>query len=94
MLAAKMDLFLKRLDERAQEKPEPKGAVRALDNHMTCEIYGNAGYSGNDCPETREDINYINNNNGYHPQGGQGGTTTTPTIKEVITMVIILTNPP
>ena len=45
--------------------------VYAMGSHFTCEVCGNDGHSGNDCPETREA--YLNNNNGYHPQqGGQG----------------------
>ena len=42
---------------------------------MTCEVCGESGHSGNACPETREDLYYMNNNNnnnGYRPQGGQG----------------------
>ena len=47
---------------------------------MTCEVYGEVGHSGNDCPKTREEASYINNgfrqsnNNGWNnqscPQGG------------------------
>ena len=42
--------------------------------HFTCEVCGNDGHSGNDCPETREGCTYLNNNNnGYRPpQGVQG----------------------
>jgi hypothetical protein len=41
---------------------------------MTCEVYGNVGHSGNDCPKTREDVAFINNgfrqpcNNGWNNQ--------------------------
>jgi hypothetical protein len=56
MLTAKMDLLMKRL----------------MDPHMTCEFCGNIGHSGNHCPETQEDVMYMNdNNNGYPPRGGQ-----------------------
>ena len=37
---------------------------------MTCEECGNTGHSGNNCPETHEDVNFINNN--YRPQQNQG----------------------
>jgi hypothetical protein len=49
---------------------------------MTCEVCGDVGHSGNNCPETHEEVSYINkgfrqqqgNNNGWsnqpHPQGG------------------------
>jgi len=38
-----------------------------------CEVCGDGGHSGNDCPETREDAAHINNNNTrFRPQGGQG----------------------
>ncbi|KAK2630865.1 hypothetical protein QOZ80_UnG0719230 [Eleusine coracana subsp. coracana] len=67
MLAAKIDLLMKKMDDQAN------GEVKALDAHMTCEVCGNTGHSGNDCPETREDAMFMgnNNNNGYRPQGGQ-----------------------
>jgi hypothetical protein len=34
---------------------------------MTCEVCGNVGHSGNDCPETGEEASFINNgnNNGF-----------------------------
>jgi hypothetical protein len=59
MLAAKIDLLLKKFDERATNANT--STVNALDPQMTCEVYGNVGHSGNDCPETREDATYINN---------------------------------
>ena len=47
--------------------------VHAMNSYLTCEVCGDGGHSGNDCPETREDAAYINNNNtGFRPQGGQG----------------------
>ena len=64
MLAAKMDLLIKRLDERAH-KEAMYGTVMAMDLHMTCEVCGESGHSGNDCPKTHEDDIYINN--GFSP---------------------------
>ena len=55
MLAAKMDLFLKRLDESAVDKEAMKSTVQAMDSHITCEVYGEVGHSGNDCPKTHEE---------------------------------------
>ena len=69
MLAAKLDLLMKRLDD--QEKAKPLVAFKALDLHLTCEVCGNTGHSGNDCPETREEAMFMGNN-GYRLQGGQG----------------------
>ena len=76
MLQAKMDLLLKRLDERATEMSQAFNPVHAIDRCTACEVCGNPSHSGNDCPETREDVAYLNNNNnnsnnGYRPQGGQ-----------------------
>ena len=49
LLAAKIDLLMKWLDDRA---PEPSGTVQAMDSHITCEVCGNVGHSGNSCPKT------------------------------------------
>ena len=65
MLSTKMDLLLKRLEDQANEKQE---VMHIHDSHMTCEECGNTGHSGNNCPETHEDVNFINNNNNYRPQ--------------------------
>jgi hypothetical protein len=43
-------------------------ALKAMDSHMTCEVYGDVGHSGNSCPETQEDLNFVNTDNGFHPQ--------------------------
>ena len=61
MLTAKMDLLLKRLDERVTDKEAMKRTVQAMDSHITCVVCGEVRYSGNDCPETHEDAAYINN---------------------------------
>jgi hypothetical protein len=52
MLAIRMDLLLKRLDERATEKEVMYGIVNAMDSHMICEVYGDVGHSGNDYNRT------------------------------------------
>ncbi|WVZ52137.1 hypothetical protein U9M48_003225 [Paspalum notatum var. saurae] len=55
MLAAKMDMLLKKLEDNPETAP-----VQALDTHMTCEVCGNMGHSRSSCPETRpEDANFI-----------------------------------
>jgi hypothetical protein len=64
MLYAKMDLLMKKLEDWASEKKE---AMHINDSRMTCEVCGDTGHSGNNCPETKEVVNYINNNN-YHSQ--------------------------
>jgi hypothetical protein len=81
MLAAKLDLLLSRLNEMAHEKEAMKATVQATESQMTCEVYGEVGHSGNNCPETHEEASYINNgfrqqgnnnrwNNQSRPQGG------------------------
>jgi hypothetical protein len=38
MLATKIDLLLKRLNERAHEKKAIKSTIQAMDSHMRCEV--------------------------------------------------------
>jgi len=52
MLAAKIDLLLSRLNERAHEKEAMKATVQAMDSQMTCEVCGEVRHLGNNCPET------------------------------------------
>jgi hypothetical protein len=40
MLAAKIDLLMKGLDDRATEKEATISTVQAMDSHMMCEVYG------------------------------------------------------
>jgi hypothetical protein len=71
VLVTRMNLLLKRLDERVAKKEVMYDIVKAMDSHMMCEVCGNVGHSGNDCPETRGNTAYINNR--FHQLGGQNG---------------------
>ena len=41
-----------------------------MDSHMTCEVCGNVGHSGNDCPKTHKKAAFINN--GFRQPGNNG----------------------
>ena len=69
MLSAKMDLLMKKLEDRANEKQE---VMNIHDSRMTCEQCGNTGYSGNNCPAIQEDENFVNNSNYFRPKQNQG----------------------
>jgi hypothetical protein len=69
MITAKMDLLMKKLEASSNME-----TAKIMDAHMTCEVCGNVGHSGNDCLETREEANFFNN-------GNNGSATTTTTIK-------------
>jgi uncharacterized coiled-coil protein SlyX len=71
MITAKMDLLMKKLEASTNME-----TAKIMDAHMTCEVCSNVGHSGNDCLETREEANFINNgnnngfrNNNYNNQG-------------------------
>src|ERR671927_1094211 len=69
MLAAKINLLLKKIDEHATDNTS--GIVNPMDSRMTCEVCGNVGHSRNDCPKTHEEVAYMNN--GFRQQGGSNG---------------------
>jgi hypothetical protein len=62
LLSTKMDLLIKRLNDRASEKKE---VMHIHDSCMTCEECGGNRHLGHNCPEIQEDVNYINNNTNY-----------------------------
>jgi hypothetical protein len=71
MIAAKMDLLMKKLEASTNME-----TAKIMDVHMTCKVCSNMGHSGNDCLETREEANFINNgnnnrfrNNNFNNQG-------------------------
>jgi hypothetical protein len=65
ILAAKMDLLAKRVEH--YEMVSAWETLKAMDSHMTCKVCGDVGHSGNSCPETQEDLNFINTDNGFRP---------------------------
>jgi hypothetical protein len=77
MLSAKMDLLMKRLKEKA---PEKKEVMQLFESRMTCEECGNTRHSGSQCPQLKEDVNYINNNNQYRPSRIKDGLSREATI--------------
>ena len=68
MLAAKMDLLMKRLESPHQE------ANQVVDSRMTCETCGETRHTGNSCPVTQEEAHFVgannSNNSGFRPQQG------------------------
>ena len=54
MIIAKLDLLLKHLNETAEFKKHRENYDQAISSHFTCEVCGNEGHLGNDCPETHE----------------------------------------
>ena len=52
MLVAKLDLLLKHLYERAEFKKHKNNYAQAMNSYSMCEVCGDGGHSGNDCPET------------------------------------------
>ena len=50
MLAAKMNPLAKRVEH--YEKVSAQETLKAMESHMTCEVYGEVEHSGNSCPET------------------------------------------
>ena len=58
MLSAKMDLLMKKLEDRANEKQE---VMHNHDSRRTYEVRGNTRHSGSNYLETHEDVNFVNN---------------------------------
>jgi len=59
VLAAKIDLLLQRMD-RHVANPN-MGTIQAVNSHTSCEVCGDDGHSGKNCPETQEEAAYVNN---------------------------------
>jgi len=81
MLAAKIDLLIKRLDEHDAIKGTTYGTVQSLYLHIPCEVCGDFRHSGNDYLETLADAWY-NNYNGFCPQEDPGWNQSHPQYQE------------
>jgi hypothetical protein len=89
VLAAKLDLLIKRMDDQEKSRELTLRPVHAMDSHFTCKICGNGGHLGNDCPKTREEVAFLNNNNRYRPQRGQGWNESRHQTREVTILIQI-----
>jgi hypothetical protein len=85
MLSAKMELLMKRLEDKA---PEKKEVMQLFESRMTCEECGNTGHSTSQCPQLEKDVNYINNNNQYHRIRIKDGLSRGPTTQVIIQVTI------
>jgi hypothetical protein len=65
MLAAKIDLLMKKLENPGLYH------LKMVDTRITCEECGEMGHVGINCPTVSQDVNFISNsNNGFHPNQG------------------------
>jgi len=66
MLSAKRDLLMKKIEESSSKKGieaiQTPATVRAVETDPWCEVCRGDDHSGNNYPETQEEVNYINNN--------------------------------
>ena len=53
MLAMKIDLILRKFEDYSKDKAQMQ-RLQALEARMTCEVCGNVGHSGDNCPKTQE----------------------------------------
>ena len=59
MLTTKMDLLMKKLEDWAVDH------FKMVDARMMCEVYGEMGHMGNNCPKNQEDMNFVGSNNRF-----------------------------
>jgi hypothetical protein len=64
MFSTNIDLLMKKLKDRANEKKE---VMHIHDSRMICEECEDTRHSGNNCPKIHEDVNFVNNDNCYCP---------------------------
>ena len=91
MLAAKMDLLMKKLESSHQE------VNQITESQMTCEKCGNTGHSGKSYPFTQEDENSIGNNtpndSDCRPQQGWDSKPDLPFGQHKVSVLIIVFSP-
>ena len=71
ILAMEIDLLLKKFEDYSQDKAQMQ-TLQVLEARMTCEVCGNVGHLGDNCPETQEEALFLDGSNGFRLQGGQG----------------------
>jgi hypothetical protein len=64
MLTAKIDLLMKKLEDLGPDH------LKMVNFCMTCEECRETGQMGINCPMTYQDVNFVVNSNGFHPNQG------------------------
>jgi len=96
MISAKMDLLLKKIEESSSKKGieanQTPDAIRAMETDPLCEVCRGDDHSGNNFPETQEEVNYINNNfkNGNRPNNNNGVHAPSTKAKVWVTIIILV----
>jgi hypothetical protein len=88
MLAAKIDLLMKRLDNRAIEKEAMKGTVQAMDSHMSVKSVEKSDIQGTTAPKSMKMPHISTTGSDSKVIMGE---TISPTRKEVIQTSIQIT---
>jgi hypothetical protein len=64
MLTVKIDILMKKLEDPGLNH------LKIINSRMTCEECGEIGHMGINCPTTCQDVNFIENSNGFRPNQG------------------------
>jgi len=100
MLSSKMDLLMKKIEESSSKKGikaiQTPTAVRAVEIDPWCKVCGGDDHSDNNCPETQEEVNYINtttSTTGTGPKNNNGVHAPSTKAKVWVTIIILVSAP-
>jgi hypothetical protein len=95
MLSTKMDALMRKIDESAtfekdQEAIQHYSSVHAIKVDLWCNVCGGDDHSGNNCPETREDVNFSTRTTGIDPNNNKEDGIHSPSIKVIMEVMVLI----